>query len=129
MSTPVANDPIVMVGGKPYALRFSQGAFYLLSTWGVDVYKLVDVLNSMLAAGRGKEVAAKIACSALGNYDAAGSWHSLGLPPLEVMDLLLDGEWEALDAAAWEAFKKKLGLATATNEVSANPEASTVTAG
>ena len=121
MSTPTPNDPTVKVGGRPYSIRFSQGAFYLLSTWGVDVYRMVDVLNAMLAAGRGKEVAAKIACSALGSYDAAGNYHSLGLPPLDVMDMLLDGEWEALDAAAWEAFKKKLGLAIATTEPPTEP--------
>ena len=110
----VAPPPTVKVGGKSYSIRFSQGAFYLLSTWGIDVSRAVSVHNEMISTGRAKEYAAKLACAALGNYDADGKWRSLGLPPLEVMDLLQDGEWEALDAAAWEAYKKKLGLVSTT---------------
>ena len=110
----VAPLPTVKVGGRPYSVRFSQGAFYLLSTWGIDVSRAVSVHNEMISTGRAKEYAAKLACAALGNVDADGKWRSLALPPLEVMDLLLDGEWEALDAAAWDAYKKKLGLVSTT---------------
>ena len=110
----VAPLPTVKVGGRPYSIRYSQGAFYLLSTWGIDVSRAVSVHNEMISTGRAKEYAAKLACAALGSYDADGKWRSLGLPPLEVMDLLQDGEWEALDAAAWEAYKKKLGLVSTT---------------
>ena len=106
----VAPLPAVKVGGRPYSLRYSQGAFYLLSTWGIDVSQAVRVHNEMISTGRAKEYAAKLACAALGNVDTEGKWHSLAIPPLEVMDMLLDGEWEALDAAAWDAYKKKLGL-------------------
>lgn len=116
MSTSIVALPsTVKVGGKPYVVRFSQGAFYLLGTWGIDVSRAVAVHNEMISGGRAKEYAAKLACASLGNFDADGRWRSLGLPPLEVMDLLLDGEWEALDAAAWDAYKKKLGLVTTTD--------------
>ena len=108
--TPETTVPTVKVGGKTYGVRFSQGAFYLLGTWGIDVSRAIEVHNSMITSGRAKEYAAKIACSALGNYDASGTWRSLGMAPLEVMDRLQDGEWEALDAAAWGEYKKKLGL-------------------
>ena len=108
--------PAVKVGGRPYSLRYSQGAFYLLSTWGIDVSQAVRVHNEMISTGRAKEYAAKLACAALGNVDTEGKWHSLALPPLEVMDMLLDGEWEALDAAAWDAYKKKLGLVSTTDQ-------------
>jgi hypothetical protein len=105
-----ATGPTVKVGGRSYVIRFSQGAFYLLSTWGIDVSRAVQVHNEMITAGRAKEYAAKLACAALGNFDNEGRWRSLGLSPLEVMDMLQDGEWEALDAAAWDEYKKKLGL-------------------
>jgi hypothetical protein len=111
---PSATVPTVKVGGRSFGIRFSQGAFYLLGTWGIDVSRAVQVHNEMISTGRAKEYAAKLACAALGNFDADGKWRSLGLPPLEVMDSLLDGEWEALDAAAWEAYKKKLGLVVTT---------------
>lgn len=114
--SPVAPLPAVRVGGRPYSVRFSQGAFYLLSTWGIDVSRAVQVHNDMISSGRGKEYSAKLACAALGNFDADGKWRSLGLPPLEIMDTLLDGEWEALDAAAWDAYKKKLGLVSTTDQ-------------
>ena len=120
----VAPLPTVKVGGRSYSVRFSQGAFYLLSTWGIDVSRAVSVHNEMISTGRAKEYAAKIACAALGNFDADGKWRSLGLPPLEVMDMLQDGEWEALDAAAWDAYKKKLGLVS-TTEVPATQNFST----
>ena len=113
----VAPLPTVKVGGRPYAIRFSHGAFYLLSTWGIDVSRAVQVHNEMISTGRAKEYAAKLACAALGNVDSEGRWRSLGLPPLEVMDMLEDGEWEALDAAAWDAYKKKLGLVSTTAEL------------
>lgn len=120
----VVPPPVVQIGGRPYSIRFSQGAFYLLGTWGIDVSRPVAVHNDMIASGRSKEYAAKIACAALGNFDADGRWRSLGLPPLEVMDSLLDGEWEALDAAAWDAYKKKLGLVS-TTEAPATTDPST----
>ena len=120
----VAPLPTVKVGGRSYSVRFSQGAFYLLSTWGIDVSRAVSVHNEMISTGRAKEYAANIACAALGNFDADGKWRSLGLPPLEVMDMLQDGEWEALDAAAWDAYKKKLGLVS-TTEVPATQNFST----
>ena len=123
--TPIATTPTVKVGGKSYGLRFSQGAFYLLGTWGIDVGRIVEITNEMIAAGRAREWSAKVAASALGNYDAAGQWRSLGLPPLEVMDSLLDGEWEALDAAAWSEFKKKLGLVPKTDQPTADPSMKT----
>jgi hypothetical protein len=122
--TPLATVPTVKVGGRSFGIRYSQGAFYLLGTWGIDVSRAVQVHNEMISAGRGKEYAAKLACAALGNYDADGKWRSLGLPPLEVMDSLLDGEWEALDAAAWGEYKKKLGLVS-TMELPATESPST----
>ena len=122
--TPLATVPTVKVGGRSFGIRYSQGAFYLLGTWGIDVSRAVQVHNEMISAGRGKEYAAKLACAALGNYDADGKWRSLGLPPLEVMDSLLDGEWEALDAAAWTEYKKKLGLVS-TMELPATESHST----
>ena len=106
----VAPPPSVKVGGKPYQVRFGQGAFYLLGTWGIDVSRIVEVHNEMIGSGRGREYAMKIAAASLGNYDANGVWRSLGAGPLDVADMLLDGEWEALDSTAWEAFKKKAGL-------------------
>ena len=106
---PSATVPTVKVGGRSFGIRFSQGAFYLLGTWGIDVSRAVSVHNEMISSGRAKEYAAKLACAALGNYDSEGRWRSLGLPPLEIMDSLLDGEWEALDAAAWDEYKKNLG--------------------
>jgi hypothetical protein len=111
---PSATVPTVKVGGRSFGIRYSQGAFYLLSTWGIDVSRAVQVHNEMISSGRTKEYAAKLACAALGNFDADGKWRSLGTPPLEVMDSLLDGEWESLDAAAWGEYKKKLGLVTTT---------------
>lgn len=115
MSTSIVSPPpVVKIGGRPYSVRFSQGAFYLLGTWGIDVSRAVTVHNEMVTSGRAKEYAAKIACASLGNFDSEGRWRSLGLPPLEVMDSLLDGEWEILDAAAWDAYKKKLGLVSTT---------------
>jgi hypothetical protein len=126
--TPITTTPTVKVGGKTYGVRFSQGAFYLLGTWGIDVTRAVSVHNDMIASGRAREYAAKIACSALGNYDEQGRWRSLGLPPLEVMDMLLDGEWQDLDKAAWEEYKKKLGLVL-TTEVPQTTEPLTSTDG
>lgn len=120
----VAPLPTVKVGGRSYSVRFSQGAFYLLSTWGIDISRAVQVHNEMVGSGRAKEYAAKLACASLGNLDADGKWRSLGLTPLEVMDSLLDGEWEALDAAAWDAYKKKLGLVS-TTEASPTTDLST----
>jgi len=114
MSPVPAQHPTVKVGGRSYSVRFSQGAFYLLSTLGIDVSRAVQVHNEMVSTGRAKEYAAKLACAALGNFDSEGRWRSLGLPPIEVMDMLQDGEWEALDAAAWDEYKKKLGLVTTT---------------
>lgn len=124
----LATVPTVKVGGRSFGIRFSQGAFYLLSTWGIDVYRAVQVHNEMISAGRAKEYAAKLACAALGNFDAEGRWHSLGLAPLEVMDMLQDGEWEALDAAAWDEYKKKLGLVSTTEAPQTSAD-STATAG
>ena len=115
MSTPiVAPHFAVKVGGRSYSIRFSQGAFYLLGTWGIDVSRAVQVHNEMVSSGRGQEYARKIACAGLGNFDQDGRWRSLGLSPLDVMDSLLDGEWEAIDAAAWSEYKKKLGLVSTT---------------
>lgn len=124
MTSLVAPLPTVKVGGRPYAIRYSQAAFYLLGTWGIDVGSAVSVHNGMIAAGRGREYEAKLACAPLGSFDAEGRWHSLGLSPLEVMDSLLDGEWEALSAATWDAYKKKLGLVM-TTEAPATPDPST----
>jgi len=111
---PSATVPTVKVGGRSFSIRFSQGAFYLLSTWGIDVSRAVEVHNQMVSTGRAKEYAAKLAAAALGSFDQEGRWRSLGMQPLDLMDSLLDGEWEALDAAVWDAYKKKLGLVVKT---------------
>jgi hypothetical protein len=110
----VAPPPTVKVGGRPYSVRFSQGAFYLLGTWGIDVSRAVQVHNEMVSGGRFREYMAKLVSASLGNFDAEGRWRSLGLPPLEVMDSLLDGEWQLLDVTVWEEYKKKLGLVLTT---------------
>jgi hypothetical protein len=44
------------------------------------------------------------------------------------MDMLLDGEWQDLDKAAWEEYKKKLGLVL-TTEVPQTTEPLTSTDG
>ena len=110
----VAPLPTVKVGGRSYSVRWSQAAFYLLGTWGVDVGAAVSVHNRMIAEGRGREYEAKLACAPLGNLDAEGRWHSLALSPLEVMDSLLDGEWGPLSEVTWSEYKKKLGLVMTT---------------
>jgi hypothetical protein len=110
----VAPLPTVKVGGRSYSVRFSQGAFYLLGTWGIDISRAVQVHNEMIASGRGREYEGKLAAASLGNLDSDGRWRSLGLTPLEVMDSLLDGEWGELSAASWGEYKKKLGLVLMT---------------
>jgi hypothetical protein len=124
----IVAPPSVQVGGRPFQVRFSQGAFYLLGTWGIDVSRIVGVHNEMISSGRGREYAMKIAAASLGTTDAEGRWRSLGLSPLEVADTLLDGEWETLDATAWDLFKKKLGLVS-TTEAPATTYPSTKPAG
>lgn len=122
--------PSVKVGGKPYCVRFSNGAFYLLSTWGIDVTRLAATLNEYFQGGRYTDAMTKLAAAGLGNFDADGNWRSLGIPPLELADRLLDEEVLPLGNAVWEAFSGKLGLAkttagTAPAEESQKPDGST----
>ncbi len=119
----VAPLPTVKVGGRSFSVRFSQSAFYLLGTWGIDVVNAAQVHNRMNDEGRGREYEAKLAAASLGNFDADGRWRSLAMPPLELLDSLLDGEWEALATLSWAEYKKKVGLVLKT-EVPATPDLS-----
>ena len=115
MSTSVVvAPPTVNVGGKPYAVRFSNGAFYLLSTWGIDLTSISAALNEKFQSGHYTEAMFKLAASSLGSFDRDGNWTSLGMEPLKLADTLLDGEAEPLLDAVWKAFAGKLGLGTKT---------------
>ena len=115
MSTQLVAVPTTFaVGGKPHSIRFANGAFYLLSTWGIDVTQIATALNEKFQTGHYTEVMYKLAAASLGNFDASGNWKTLGLDPLEFADRLLEGEAEPLMEAVWKAFSGKLGLVTKT---------------
>lgn len=111
----VAVQPPIMVGGKPFAIRFANGAFYLLSTWGIDITRITTALNSKFQTGHYTEVMYKLAAAALGNFDNSGQWKSLGIEPLDLADRMLDDEAKPLMDAVWTAFTGKLGLVTMTS--------------
>jgi hypothetical protein len=106
--------PAVKVGGKDYRIRFSNGAFYLLSKWGIDVTQISRILNEMFQENRYTEAMYKLAAAGLGNQNAAGNWKTAGIDPLELADTLLDGEADLLMEVTWQAFAGKLGLDTTT---------------
>ncbi len=91
-------------------VHFGNGAFYLLSTWGIDISRIVDQWNELVSTGRRQEGLGKIAAAAAGTMDSAGNWTSLGIPPLALADKCSTEEWLNIQTVAWEEFAKKLGL-------------------
>lgn len=112
----IAAPPTVKVGGKPYHVHFGNGAFYLLSTWGIDITQITASLNERFSSGRYTEAMYKLAAAGLGTMDRDGNWDSLGIDPLKMADRLKDGESAALMEVVWKEFSGKLGLVTATAE-------------
>jgi hypothetical protein len=101
--TPIA-WPTVKIGGKnklsgrTLTFRVSFAAHYLLKKWcGTTVWLDFDW-----------------AAASAGEFDSEGDWHSLGIPPLELADILSQdqelgkpSEWvNAIQAAAAVAVKK-----------------------
>lgn len=126
----IAAPPTVMVGGRQFHVQFSHGAFYQLSTWGIDITQIAASLNERFASGRYTEAMYKLAAAALGTIDKDGNWESLGLDPLKVADRLKDGESAALMETVWKEFAGKLGLVTTTvDPAPATPAGSTETPG
>ncbi len=126
----VVAPPAVKVGGKPYFVRFSNGAFYLLSTWGIDAHRVAATLNEYFSQGRYVEAMAKLCAASLGTFDAEGNWRTAGMTPLEMSDRLLEGEQGPLEEVVWKEFSGKLGLVvtpvkSAPAEVSPNTNGST----
>lgn len=120
----IAAPPTVTVGGQKYHVHFGNGAFYLLSTWGIDVTQISSALNERFQSGRYTEAMYKIAAASLGTMDRNGEWDSLGLDPLKMADKLRDGESGPLLDTVWKEFSGKLGLVTKTAETQpANPSA------
>jgi len=115
----IAAPPTVQVGGKPYHVHFGNGAFYLLSTWGIDITSIGAALNERFQSGRYTEAMYKLAAAGLGTMDREGNWESLGLDPLKMADRLKDGESTPLMDAVWAAFSGKLGLPTTPTEPAA----------
>lgn len=111
-----AAPPTVKVGGKPYHIRYSHGALYQLSCWGIDANDLIGNINKLMQEGHYTEAMGKICAAGLGTMDADGNWTSLGLTPLQVSDKLRDGEAAELDRVAWQEFAKKYGLVMRTAE-------------
>lgn len=112
----IAPPPVVKVGGKDFHVHFGNGAFYLLSTWGIDINGIASSLNERFNAGRYTEAMYKLAAAGLGKMDAEGNWESLGLDPLKMADRLRDGESAPLLEVVWKEFTGKTGLVTMTAE-------------
>lgn len=103
--------PTVKVGGKEYQIRYGNGAFYLLSTWGIDATSISKTLNEMFRDGRYTEAMYKLAAAGLGTT-RNGKWITANLSPLELADALEEDEAATLMNTVWEQFSGKLGLAT-----------------
>jgi|SRR6185503_5058414 len=126
----IAAPPTVKVGGRDYHVHFGNGAFYLLSTWGIDITTLTDSLNQRFESGRYTEAMYKLAAAGLGTMDRDGNWESLGIDPLKMADRLKDGESGPLLDVVWKEFTGKTGLVTKTAETApATPAASPKTTG
>ena len=110
----IAPPPTVRVGGKEMHVHFGNGAFYLLSTWGIDITQIASSLNERFASGRYTEAMYKLAAAGLGKMDSNGDWESLGLDPLKMADRLKENESGPLLETVWKEFAGKLGLATTT---------------
>jgi len=110
----IAAPPTVQIGGRPYHVRYSTGAFYLLSTWGIDVTAVAQTLNDKFQNGHYTEAMYKLAAAGLGTIDKEGDWETLGIEPLKLADRLKDGEAAALMEVVWREFSGKLGLVTTT---------------
>ncbi len=118
----IAPPPVVQVGGKQYHVHFGNGAFYLLSTWGIDIARIVDQWNEMISTGRRNEGLVKIAAASAGTIDSAGNWTSLGLTPLQFADRCSVDECLNAQNVAWEEFAKKLGLVMVKTETEPAPK-------
>jgi len=112
----IAPPPTVKVGGKDMHVHYGNGAFYLLSTWGIDITEMAAALNTRFSSGRYTEAMYKLAAAGLGKMDAEGNWDTLGLDPLKLADKLRDGESAPLMEVVWKEFTGKTGLATTTAE-------------
>ena len=118
----VVASPTVKVAGKTYSVRYSHGAIYLLSTWGIDLTRIFTTLAEALGApategrseivpnGRRTELMMKIAAAGLGTIDSEGNWRSAQISPMDLADRMSDDEAEVIDRVTWEAFAKKIGL-------------------
>lgn len=130
----VVASPTVKVAGKTYSVRYSHGAIYLLSTWGIDLTRIFTTLAEALGVpyqpyipatgdkpeileraeivpnGRRTELMMKIAAASLGTIDAEGNWRSAQISPMDLADRMSDDEAEVIDRVTWEAFAKKIGL-------------------
>jgi hypothetical protein len=104
--------PRVKIGGKEFTLRFAYSAYYQLAKWGKNIAS-ADVLE--------------MAAAAAGNFDPGGNWHSAGFSsPLDLADLIVGDEGDALLAALADALKKAApGTETTVQPVPAKSEALT----
>jgi hypothetical protein len=132
--------PTVTVGGKTYAVKYSHGAIYLLSTWGIDISRIFQTLADALGCdaveatdtaparpavipnGHRTELLTKIAAAGLGTIDAEGRWRSAQITPMDLSERMSDDEVDLVDRVTWEAFAKKIGLQLPTKpEAAAAP--------
>lgn len=113
MSTqPLTPGKPVTVRGKQYLVRFSTGAFYLLSKWGLPSERLAGILNEYFKSERNTEAMLMLAAASLGNFDISMEWHTAGFEPLTLADKIDDNpeEMKALFETVWREFLGKTGL-------------------
>ncbi len=111
--------PTLTVGGISYKLRLSLSASYLLELAKVDPSQLSEAFKN---GGRNIELMVKLAAAMMGNYDGRGNWHSLGMDPLKLADLVPLEEFKALTDAVLSALVK--ARPAETNPMTAPAEAS-----
>lgn len=110
--------PTLTIGGISYKLRLSLSASYLLELAKVDPSQLAEAFKN---GGRNIELMVKLCAAMMGNYDARGNWHSVGMDPLKLADLVPMEEFKALTDAVLAALVKAPPEGTTAQTQPANP--------
>lgn len=98
---PPIEYPTVTVGGVPFQIKFSLGAWVQLNKAGVTS----EAMREAFASGRSLSMTMQLAAAGLGKFNPVGDWESLDITATQLADRLQDGELKVIV----EAVTKSLG--------------------